>query len=241
MGITAVLFDLDGTLLPMDQDEFVKGYFGLLAARLSPRGYDPRRLIDGIWAGTAAMVENDGSRTNEDAFWQKFAQLFGESALADKPLFDAFYANDFQGAKRYCPINPQAAEAVRAIKAAGCRVVLATNPIFPAAATESRIRWTGLEPSDFALYTTYENSHWCKPSLRYYQEILDKLGLRPGQCLMVGNDVEEDMTARELGMEVFLLTDCLINREGRDIAAYPHGGFPELMGYWAGLLEGRGQ
>lgn len=26
----AVLFDLDGTLLPMVQEEFVKGYFGAL-------------------------------------------------------------------------------------------------------------------------------------------------------------------------------------------------------------------
>lgn len=231
MDITTVLFDLDGTLLPMDQDEFVKGYFGLLAAKLAPRGYEAKRLIDGIWAGTAAMVKNDGSRVNEEVFWRKFAQLLGENTLADKPLFDEFYAKDFQAAKRFCPVNPQAAEAVRAVKAAGCRVVLATNPIFPAVATESRVRWVGLEPSDFELYTTYENSHWCKPNLNYYREILDKLGLRPDECLMVGNDVAEDMAARELGMEVFLLTDCLINREGKDITAYPHGGFPELVDY----------
>lgn len=241
MDIAAVLFDLDGTLLPMDQDEFVKGYFGLLAAKLAPHGYDPGQLIDGIWAGTAAMVKNDGSCTNEQVFWRKFAQLFGAETLADKPLFDAFYAEDFQRAKRFCPINPQAAEAVRAIRGMGCRVVLATNPIFPAVATENRIRWVGLEPSDFELYTTYENSHWCKPSLKYYQEILDRLGLRPNQCLMVGNDVTEDMAAQELGMEVFLLTDCLINQNGKDIAAYPHGGFPELMDHWAGLWKGMGQ
>ena len=35
MNIKAVLFDLDGTLLPMDQDIFVKSYFGLLAKKLS--------------------------------------------------------------------------------------------------------------------------------------------------------------------------------------------------------------
>lgn len=34
--IKAILFDLDGTLLPMDQDEFTKGYFNLLAAKLAP-------------------------------------------------------------------------------------------------------------------------------------------------------------------------------------------------------------
>ncbi len=46
---------------------------------------------------------------------------------------------------------------------------------------------------------------------------------------MVGNDVREDMVAQSLGMEVFLLTDCLINTENRDLSVYPQGSFPELM------------
>ena len=233
MGIAAVLFDLDGTLLPMDQDEFTRGYFGLLAQKMAPYGYDAKALVDGIWAGTAAMVKNDGSRTNEEVFWDCFARRFGEEALAQRPVFDGFYANEFQGAKRFCPINPQAAQAVREIKGAGCRVALATNPIFPAVGTRSRVRWTGLEPEDFEFCTTYEDCHWCKPSLGYYREVLDRLGLTAGECLMVGNDVGEDMVARELGMEVFLLADCLIDREGKGVDAYPHGGFPELMAFWA--------
>jgi hypothetical protein len=30
-------------------------------------------------------------------------------------------------------------------------------------------------------------------------------------------------------MQVFLLTDCLINKKDEDIAQYPNGSFPELM------------
>ena len=60
---------------------------------------------------------------------------------------------------------------------------------------------------------------------------LDRLGVKAEECLMVGNDAEEDMAARKLGMEVFLLTDCLINKKGVDIEAYPHGGFDELMAF----------
>ena len=63
-----ILFDLDGTLLPMDQDEFVKAYFGLLAKKLSAFGYEPEKLIQSIWMGTKAMITNDGSKTNEEAF-----------------------------------------------------------------------------------------------------------------------------------------------------------------------------
>lgn len=235
MCITTVLFDLDGTLLPMDQNEFTKGYFKLLAAKLAPHGYEPKQLIDAIWAGTAAMVKNDGAQCNEVVFWAKFSQIFGEKVFAEKPLFDAFYAGEFQNAKSCCGFNPEAAEAVARIKEMGYRVALATNPIFPAVATESRIRWAGLSPLDFEWYTTYENSRYCKPNLNYYRDILSTLGCPAQECLMVGNDVAEDMVAEELGMKVFLLTDCLINREGKDLARYPHGGFAELMEFWRAL------
>lgn len=229
--ITTVLFDLDGTLLPMDQDEFTRYYFKLLAAKLAPRGYEPKALIDGIWAGTAAMVKNDGQCTNEEAFWNCFAAIFGEQVRADEPVFAAFYANEFSGAKAACGFDARAAEIVRGLKERGYRVALATNPIFPAVATENRIRWAGLAPEDFALYTTYENAHYCKPNPDYYREILDKLGVRPQECLMVGNDAREDLAAREAGIEVFLLTPCLINRDGVDIELLPHGDFDALKEY----------
>ena len=124
-----------------------------------------------------------------------------------------------------------AAEVIRQIKALGYRVILATNPLFPAIATYSRVKWAGLDPADFELITTYENSHFCKPNPDYYREILGKLALDGSACLMVGNDVGEDMIARTLGMKVFLLTDCLINKAGADIESYPHGSFPELLHY----------
>ena len=113
----------------------------------------------------------------------------------------------------------------------GYQVILATNPLFPAIATQSRIRWAGLEPEDFERITTYENARFCKPNPDYYREILGKLNLNPSDCLMVGNDVDEDMIAETLGMKVFLLTDCLINRNQADISRYPSGGFPELLQY----------
>ena len=234
MKFSTVMFDLDGTLLPMDMEEFTNGYFGLLTEKMAPRGYDPEALIGAVWAGTAAMVKNDGSRTNEDAFWAKFAQLFGAEALADQPLFESFYANEFQRARQFCGYDSLAAQAVRTIKASGRRVVLATNPIFPAAATRSRLSWAGLEPADFELVTTYENSRYCKPNVSYYREILDRLGLRGEDCLMVGNDMTEDTAAAELGMQVFLITSCLINKEGKDVNAWPHGGFDDLIRFVCG-------
>ncbi|MBO5412634.1 MAG: HAD family hydrolase [Clostridia bacterium] len=231
-----VLFDLDGTLLPMDQDAFVKAYFGALAKTLAPLGYEPNALIKAVWMGTMAMVQNQGEKTNEKVFWDTFAGIFGEKVREDIGYFDAFYCNVFDCVQGSCGFNEKAGETVRKIKQTGARVALATNPIFPSIATQKRIAWAGVKPTDFELFTTYENSRFCKPNVNYYLDILDKLGVDAKDCLMVGNDVTEDMVTQTLGMKVFLLTDCLINKENKDISAYPHGGFDDLWAYYQTLL-----
>ena len=227
--ISTILFDLDGTLLPMDQDKFVKSYIGRMARKLAPYGYDPELLTAGLWKGTGAMVKNTGEKTNEDVFWSVFNVILGKDCKADEALFMEYYRNEFQFVAKDCGFDPLAAEAIREIKGLGYQVALATNPLFPAIATHSRAKWAGLNPEDFELITTYENSRHCKPNPDYYRDILATLNLEPENCVMVGNDVQEDMVAESLGMKVFLLTDSLINRTGEDIRRYPHGSFGELM------------
>lgn len=231
MSIEMILFDLDGTLLPMDQNAFMKDYFGRLAHKLAPRDYDPGELIDAIWAGTADMVKNDGTVLNETRFWNRFEAIFGDRVKDDITLFDEFYREEFDKVQASCGYNPQAAQTVRASKEMGFRVALATNPLFPAMATESRTRWAGLDVGEFELYTTYENTGYCKPNPDYYRDVCQRLRIEPEKCLMVGNDVSEDMIAKTLGMKVFLLTDCLINKHEKDISCYPRGGFDELMAF----------
>ena len=48
---------------------------------------------------------------------------------------------------------------------------------------------------------------------------------------MVGNDVEEDMVAESLGMKVFLLDKCLINKKEKDVSVYPRGDHDSLMNF----------
>ena len=233
--IKAILFDLDGTLLPMDQDVFVKDYLGRMARFLAPYGYDAQLLVKAIWAGTGSMVKNDGKIKNEDVFWRVFNSVLGRDARQDENLFSEFYETVFQQSSASCGYHPEAAEIIREIKNWGYRLILATNPLFPAIATLSRIKWAGLNSEDFELITTYENSHFCKPNPDYYREILGKLNLNGDECLMVGNDVGEDMVAGQLGMQTFLLTDCLINKNGEDISLYPNGSFSELLHFIRGL------
>ena len=229
--INTILFDLDGTLLPMDQNVFLKAYLGGMAKKMANHGYVPEVLVDAIWKGTGAMVKNDGRYSNETLFWNVFSEIHGRDTRVDEPLFEEFYRQEFQNIRQVCGFDPRAAETVRELKSHGFRLALATNPLFPAIATHSRARWAGLDPKDFALITTYDNSRYCKPNPAYYRDILETLDVKPEECLMVGNDVKEDMIAKELGMQVFLLTDCIINSENRDTDPYPQGSFPELLSY----------
>jgi FMN phosphatase YigB (HAD superfamily) len=230
--IKTVLFDLDGTLLPMDQDVFTKAYFGALVKRIASRGYSPDKLVESIWLGTKNMIKNDGRNTNEEVFWQTFRSIHGDAAMADYPYFEEFYISDFDKVKESCGYNPMANEVVLKLKNRGIRVALATNPLFPKIATEKRVKWAGIDIDNFELYTTYENSRFCKPNIKYYQEILSVLNINPEETLMVGNDVSDDMVVEKLGMKVFLLTDNLINKDGKDISCYPNGSFAELLQYF---------
>ena len=232
MKPTAVLFDLDGTLLPMDMDTFTHAYFGALAQYLAPYGYAPKALVGAIWQGISAMVQNDGTVTNEVRFWDAFCAALGEGARSHVPLLGTFYREKFDAVQAVCGYTAQAAQTVRAIKCAGYRVALATNPVFPRIATQRRMAWAGLDEVDFELYTTYENASYCKPNPAYYLDVAARMGVDPADCLMVGNDIEEDIeAARRVGMDTFLLPACLLNSKQRDLAPYKKGDFSDLLSY----------
>ena len=226
--IKTVLFDLDGTLLPLDQDYFIQCYFKSMTQVMASHGYEPQDFMKAVQKGTVAMVMNDGSITNEETLWRSFNESYGRDTRCDEDLYVKFYENEFQKLQDVCGCHPMAAQLVRQLRKEGYGMILATNPMFPAIATHSRIRWAGLTPEDFDLVTTYENSCHSKPNVAYYRDILETMNLKPEECLMVGNDVDEDMIAETLGMKVFLLTDCLLNRKNQDISGYPQGSFPEL-------------
>ena len=106
------------------------------------------------------------------------------------------------------------------MKEHGVKVYLATNPIFPRVGTMNRIRWAGIDAEDFEVITTYETYHYCKPNPKYFQEVMEEFGLNPKECLMVGNDVQEDLTIRSLGVKTYLLTDTLENKKNIPLGCY---------------------
>ena len=228
--LDAILFDLDGTLLPMDYEVFTKGYLDLLAEAVAPYGYKKDQLLGAMWKGVGAMIKNDGKETNKDVFWRVFFGLLGENSYNDIPKFDEFYSNGFHKAKAFTQPNEMAKALVLAARTKAKKVILATNPFFPRVAVKARLEWCGLSLEDFDYITEYENSSYCKPNPKYYTEICEKLGLRPENCMMIGNNMQEDIVASKLlGMRTYLIEDCLID-DGEKVQT-EQGSFAECIAF----------
>ncbi len=231
MSIKHILFDLDGTLLPMVQDEFVKFYMPLLAKSYMNAGVslDPKKFIGAVWAGYEAMVKNDGSCTNREAFWSYIEPELPIPTEESEKIALNFYADEFNQAICTTKPNPVSNQIVKRAKERGFETYLATNPVFPRCATMNRIRWAGLDAEDFKVITTYETCTYCKPNPEYFRGILEEFSLEPSECLMVGNDVAEDLSIRSLGVKTYLVTDTMENKKNLPIDTEYMGTLDELL------------
>lgn len=238
--LNTILFDLDGTLVPFVQDEFIRVYFKALTERLTPMGYHADQLIDALWAGVSVMVANDGSVTNRQRFWECFTQRLGMQALALEGILDDFYAKDFDAVRSVLREQVDRGPLVRGLREKGYGLVLASNPIFPAVAFETRLAWVGLTAADFDYVTAYENSRRSKPDPGYYRDILERMGRRGEECLMVGNNPVDDMAALRAGLAAYLVTDYIENPEDVPVEDFPHGPFRALAASLERLPDLRG-
>ncbi|MDO4701755.1 MAG: HAD family hydrolase [Erysipelotrichaceae bacterium] len=224
----AVLFDLDGTLLSMDQEEFVKRYFHLLTVKFS-KEFDAKRIMHGMQQGIYAMVHNDGQFTNCEVFWEAFVDASGYQKEEVEDTFLDFYKKEFDEVKNHTSINHVANQIVQWFKDKGYMLILATNPLFPKEATLRRMQWANLKEEDFNEITTYEQYHYCKPNIKYFKEIIDKFKLNPKECIMIGNDVDEDLIIKELGVTTYIVKDHVINKHNKEVNADFYGSLKDLL------------
>ena len=137
--MNTVLFDLDGTLLPMDMKEFTDTYILLLKNRLETAGYDAKKIIAALWVGEKAVVQNDGLITNEECFWKAFENFMtdGNGKMESKVKrklekeIIKFYKDDFAVARYVTHPIDTVAECIDILKEKGYQLVVATNPVFP--------------------------------------------------------------------------------------------------------------
>ena len=223
--IRNIFFDLDGTLLPMrDQNAFVSFYLSILSKKVAPYNIEPKLFVKTIFDGVEAMAKSDGTLTNEDNFFKVFCGIFGEEAINLKPVFLDFYEHEFNEAICTTYQNPELIKLVNDLKDEGYNLVLATSPFFPRIAVYNSIKWAGLDKDYFSHISTYEEYHYVKPNPNYYLELLSKLNIDKDDCIHIGNDVSEDyLAASKAGIKTFLLTDCEINAKNVDTSDFNKG------------------
>lgn len=242
--IRAILFDLDDTLLGNEIDRFMPEYFALLGQYAQPVLPDQRAFLGNLVQSTQETIRNtDPSLTNADVFWDTFQSLTGQTRVELEPFFAGFYEQEFPRLRATCQPRPESVALVTAALERGLKVVVATNPLFPRTAIEQRLEWAGVpvDRFDYALVTTYENMHATKPQLAYYREILDGIGVEPGEALMVGDDWKNDIApAAALGIHTYWLAaedaaapdPILVDRRGSlaDLEALLAGDWLEELG-----------
>lgn len=238
MKTTTVLFDLDGTLLPMDLDSFLDSYFKALCKRFAT-GMENEFFVKSLHASTMEMIKsNDPEKTNQDIFMEEFFNRVPLNKEETVPQFDDFYITDFSKIKDQINLsldNWQAKKVVDALFDAGYQVVIATNPLFPRQAVLERLRWIGLDQYPYKLITSYEDMHYCKPNPNYFKEICERIDVDPKECLMVGNDMEEDLPSSILGMKTFIIDDFIIDRGTGKFTPDGSGSFDDL---YQAMFEG---
>jgi FMN phosphatase YigB (HAD superfamily) len=228
--INTILFDLDGTLLPMDAKSFEKIYFESMAGYLGDL-ISPKELITNVWASTNEMINNVDYKTNETVFMEDFKNRINGDLDVYKDRFDKFYDTEFLKAKTAVYENELMQKSVKLLKEKGYKTVIATNPLFPLKAILHRIHWAGLEPSDFEYISHYEKNHYCKPQTKYYEEILKDLDKEPDECMMVGNDVEEDLISGKLGLKTYLIKDHMLHRTEEEIITDYEGYYEDFYAF----------
>jgi len=208
--LAGVLFDLDGTLLDIDLDPFLRDYLGALGPFVAESvGSDisASQAIEAVMAGTSVMSRPHPGRTNREVFNAEFRRMTGaDLSLAENELaLERFYEDVFPGLGGELRGFDGAVAAVEAALDLDLRVAIATNPIFPLSAVKERMRWAGLDSLEVHAITSYEIMGATKPHAAYFTETAALLGVAPDDCLMVGDDRTLDMSAADAGMKTYFV------------------------------------
>jgi FMN phosphatase YigB (HAD superfamily) len=211
-SVKYLLFDLDGTLIDFDLKTFIEKYLRLIQANFSHLQY-ARSVPEWILEGTSVMLTSVESITNKNKFLRYFQDKTKMSEDQIWEIFLQFYQTDYDKLKEITRPVSGAGEFLASAVAQDFNLVLATQPVFPEIAIRKRLLWAGLEKIPFKLVTHIDNMYASKPHKQYYEQILNMLGTTGDTCLMIGNDIEMDMAAKDSGIHTFYLQTHSQNAE----------------------------
>jgi FMN phosphatase YigB (HAD superfamily) len=228
--INTVLFDLDGTLLPIKMKDFEKIYYRSITEKFSDI-ISPEKFLYMMNESLKTMIVNTEKITNENVFMDKLKTYISEDEFdVYQERFMHFYENEFSVLQQAVKPNKDIQQAVSILKEKGYDCMVATNPMFPKLAITKRIEWAGFSRDDFSYVTSFEENHYCKPQIDYYKEVLALNNKEANECLMVGNDELEDLIASTIGIKTYFITDYALYREN-GLQADHKGDYQSFLAY----------
>lgn len=203
--VNTLLLDLDGTLCTMDKARFMKRYLTDMAEHFKDiipvESFAPHIMKSSAFASSHPSPNYSWG----EVFINHFAEGFGLKAHGMLGRFMDFFVKDFP---QYCSMvtpHPLTVKLLQISSERGFKLACASNCLMPRIAIEERMRCCGIEPARFAFIPGMEHMHYSKPNPLFFQEIADNIGVAPADCLVVGNDLEEDMCASDIGMKTFFV------------------------------------
>lgn len=235
VDVRGIFFDLDGTLLDVEMSAFIPAYLKGLAASFADVA-TPEKLVDVLLGTTWSLLGgNDGSRTNEEAYLFAVQEKLGISPDLYRHRLAGYFQEGLGHLEEHVRPLPVARDILQVCFNKGLTVVVATNPVFPRPVVDARLAWGGLLGFPFQQVTSYENSRYCKPNPRYFTSLLEELGLQPWETIMVGNDTEHDLAARQAGIRTFLVDTWLEDRTQNGFVTDFRGSHEDLLDFVEGL------
>lgn len=209
MAYTDLIFDLYGTLVDIhtEEDDLVWEktalYFGFYGAH-----YTGAELRDAFRAEMHKREAKEGQSYEcfpDIPFEQVLAQLFRDRGVTEKA--DELGVNAAQlfriSSIEYIKLYPEALEALALLRQKGYRLWLLSNAqrIF----TAYELRHLGLGEQLDGIYIS--SDYRCrKPDVRFYQALMTERGLKPENCLMIGNDRFTDIAgAKAAGLDTLYM------------------------------------
>jgi FMN phosphatase YigB (HAD superfamily) len=226
----AMLFDLDGTLCLMDAEAFTKDYvcdMGRIAFAEIPAG----DFFPNVMKSTSFCIKNPSTDLScYEVFIQDFSRrMHLDPALVNQRMLKYYHEQfpKFGSMVRQLPLAP---EVIKAAKAKGWQLALASNVLMPQFSMVERVRWCGIDPQQFDFIPGVDTLHYAKPNPLFYQEIIGNMGIEDASsCLMAGNDPQEDMAAKDAGLMTFLIAEA--PNPADLVKADYHGTLGELLDF----------
>lgn len=206
--LKAILFDLDNTLILFDETKYFQSYFPKIAQVFSdimPMDVFSKKIM----SATQLLLNNNGELSNAEFFMKAFSEGYESQRDELWKRFMKFYDTEYDQFQTLISVPKGVREVLLKLKQKKLKLVIASNPMFPLKIQIKRLSWAGIGDLKFDLITHIENTSFCKPRIEYYQEICQKINVKPENCLMVGNDPVNDMIVATIGMKTFLTVDSV--------------------------------